>query len=99
MFYLFFSLNIPTINDLTTAPTKSNIDQNDGNITNILSNITPELATVQLMDASGRIISTNMNVTAGQTLTLSTLELASGVYFVKISNDNFSVNKKIVVNN
>ena len=61
--------------------------------------ITPELATVQLMDASGRIISTNMNVTAGQTLTLSTVELASGVYFVKISNDNFSVNKKIVVNN
>ena len=61
--------------------------------------ITPELATVQLMDASGRIISTNMNVTAGQALTLSTVELASGVYFVKISNDNFSVNKKIVVNN
>jgi hypothetical protein len=61
--------------------------------------ITPELATVQLMDASGRIISTNMNVTAGQALTLSTAELASGVYFVKISNDNFSVNKKIVVNN
>ncbi len=61
--------------------------------------ITPELASVQLMDASGRIISTNMNVTAGQALTLSTAELASGVYFVKISNDNFSVNKKIVVNN
>lgn len=61
--------------------------------------ITPELATVQLMDASGRIISTNMNVTAGQALTLSTVELASGVYFVKISNENFSVNKKIVVNN
>jgi hypothetical protein len=51
------------------------------------------------MDASGRIISTNMNVTAGQALTLSTVELASGVYFVKISNENFSVNKKIVVNN
>ena len=61
--------------------------------------ITPELASVQLMDASGRIISTNMNVTAGQALTLSTAELASGVYFVKIRNDNFSVNKKIVVNN
>jgi hypothetical protein len=61
--------------------------------------ITPELATVQLMDAAGRIISTNMNVTAGQALTLSTVELASGVYFVKISNENFSVNKKIVVNN
>jgi hypothetical protein len=61
--------------------------------------ITPELATVQLMDAAGRIISTNMNVTAGQALTLSTVELASGVYFVKISNENFSVNKKIVINN
>lgn len=61
--------------------------------------ISPEVASVQLMDASGRIVSANTNVSAGQALTISTVELASGVYFVKISNDNFSVNKRVVINN
>lgn len=61
--------------------------------------ISPEVASVQLMDASGRIVSVNTNVSAGQAVTISTVDFASGVYFVKISNDNFSVNKRVVINN
>ncbi len=61
--------------------------------------IAPEVAAIQMMDAAGRIVFVNSNVPAGQKLSISTSDLASGVYFVKISNDNFSVTKKVVINN
>ena len=66
--------------------------------TNMVNVIAPEATTIQMMDAAGRVISSSVTVPAGQTHSISTSEFAAGVYFVKISNNNFSVMKKVVVN-
>jgi hypothetical protein len=59
--------------------------------------IAPEATTISMMDADGLVISAPVSVSAGQTHSISTSECAAGVYFVKISNNNFSVMKKVVV--
>jgi hypothetical protein len=66
--------------------------------TNVVNVIAPEATSIQMMDAAGRVISESVSVPAGQTHSISTSEFAAGVYFVKISNNNFSVMKKVVVN-
>ncbi len=65
---------------------------------NMVNVIAPEATTISMMDAAGRVISAPVSVSAGQTHSISTSEFAAGVYFVKISNNNFSVMKKVVVN-
>ncbi|MFM2284648.1 MAG: hypothetical protein RLZZ543_145 [Bacteroidota bacterium] len=59
--------------------------------------IAPVATSIQLMDAAGRVVSSVVSVPAGQAHSISTSEIAAGVYFVKISNDTFSVMKKVVV--
>jgi hypothetical protein len=66
--------------------------------TSVVNVIAPEATSIQMMDAAGRVISESVSVPAGQTHSISTSEFAAGVYFVKISNNNFSVMKKVVVN-
>jgi len=60
--------------------------------------LSPESATIQVLDAAGRLVIGTINAIGGQTQTISTEQLAAGVYFVRISNDNFSVMKKVVLN-
>ena len=59
--------------------------------------LVPETANVQLMDAAGRAIGSSYKAVAGQSTVISTSDLSSGVYFVSVSNDGFSIMKKIVV--
>ena len=59
--------------------------------------LVPETANVQLMDAAGRAIGTSYKAIGGQSLVISTSDLSSGVYFVNVSNEVYSVMKKIVV--
>ena len=59
--------------------------------------LVPEAANVQLMDAAGRAIGASYKAVAGQSTVISTSDLSSGVYFVSVSNDGFSIMKKIVV--
>lgn len=66
--------------------------------TNVVNVIAPEATSIQMMDAAGRVISESVTVPAGQTHSISTSEFAAGIYFVKISNNNFSVMKKVVLN-
>jgi len=60
--------------------------------------LSPENATIQLIDAAGRMINEATSVIAGQSQKITTENLAAGVYFVRISNEHFSVMKKVVVN-
>jgi hypothetical protein len=60
--------------------------------------LSPESATLTVLDVDGRLVSSQINVIGGQTQKVTTENLASGVYFIRIANDNFSVMKKIVIN-
>lgn len=60
--------------------------------------LSPESVTIQVLDAAGRLVIGTINAIGGQTQTISTEQLAAGVYFVRISNDNFSIMKKVVLN-
>ena len=65
--------------------------------TQFVSVLAPEASMIEMMDAAGRIVSASVTVPAGQSHKISTENIASGVYFVRISNDHFSVMKKVVV--
>lgn len=51
-------------------------------------------ATVSLMDASGRIILSNIIIEKGM---INTSTLSAGVYLINISNANFNITRKIII--
>jgi hypothetical protein len=60
--------------------------------------VSPETVNVQVMDINGRVVAPSVRVMAGQTHKIETSDLASGVYFLHITNDNFTAMKKVIVN-
>ena len=63
-----------------------------------LNVIVSEDATIQLMDIEGRIVFYQSNISADQKLEISTDNLKSGIYLVKIFNNDYVSTKKVVVN-
>jgi len=58
----------------------------------------PEKATIQMLDAEGRLVYFKSDATANQKQEINTQELADGVYLIKIYTDSFVVVKKLVIN-
>jgi hypothetical protein len=52
--------------------------------------------TIQIIDAAGKVIE-NKNVVADNTVTISTKEFTAGVYFVRITSDEFETTKVLIV--
>ncbi len=65
--------------------------------TDMLNVIVSEDANVQLLDVSGSEVVANTLVYANQKHEINTANLASGVYMLKVSNNNFVSIKKVVV--
>jgi extracellular elastinolytic metalloproteinase len=59
---------------------------------------TTEKATIELMDAEGRVVYFKSDATANEKHEIDTQNLASGVYMIKIYTDSFVVVKKVVIN-
>jgi len=62
-----------------------------------LSVVVSENAIVQLLDMEGREVLMQTNVNANQSQEINTQSLASGVYLMKVSNENFVSVKKVVI--
>ncbi len=63
----------------------------------MLNVIVSEDANVQLLNMSGSEVVANTLVYANQKHEINTANLASGVYMLKVSNDNFVTIKKVVI--
>lgn len=62
-------------------------------------NINPgENGTVELLDLNGSQVLFRADVDANRLLQINTTGIASGVYMVKLFNDNFVVVKKVIIN-
>jgi hypothetical protein len=66
--------------------------------TDILNVIVSENATVQLLDISGKEVILQTNIAANDNQEINVKNIASGVYLMKIFNNNFVSTKKIVIN-
>ena len=62
-----------------------------------LNVVVSENATVQLLDVEGRVVLIQTNVNANQSQEINTQSLSSGVYLMKVSNENFVSVKKVVI--
>lgn len=63
----------------------------------IINVIVSENATIQLLDVEGRTVLIQTLVNANQNQEINTESLASGVYLMKVSNENFVSMKKVVI--
>ena len=54
-------------------------------------------ATVQLMDVTGKQIIAQTAVMAGEKQEINTESVASGIYLLKVSNNNFVTTKRVVI--
>jgi hypothetical protein len=61
-----------------------------------LNVVVPQDANIQLLDASGKVISF-MTLSANKLQVLGTKDLASGVYMLKVYNDNFVTVRRVVI--
>lgn len=64
----------------------------------VINVLVAEDAKVQLMDMEGRVILFESNVKADEKQEINTADLTSGIYMIKIFNNDFVSMKKVVVN-
>jgi hypothetical protein len=66
--------------------------------TDMLNIHVSERSTIQLFDMSGKVVVEGTIVNANEKQSISTENIAAGIYMMKVSNDNFVTMKKVVVN-
>ncbi|MFK7783166.1 T9SS type A sorting domain-containing protein [Psychroserpens sp.] len=64
----------------------------------IFSNLNYKPTAIELLDISGRVIQLiSSDVDSGNNISLKTINQASGVYFIRVSNDLSSATKKVII--
>jgi hypothetical protein len=66
---------------------------------NVINVLSPERAVVELMDLQGRQVIISTMVNANEKQEINTQKIASGMYMLKVYNDNFVATQRIVIDN
>jgi hypothetical protein len=64
---------------------------------NVINIMAAEDATIQLMDAQGRLVMAESKIYANQKQEFNTQNFANGVYTLKVFNDHFVSSSKVII--
>ncbi len=90
------NMNTVGINNLTSNSKEVSVYPNPTN--GILNIVAIEDCTVQLLDVAGKQVLLQTSINANETQSINVDQFANGVYFLRIFNNNFITNKKVILN-
>ncbi|MBL0341824.1 MAG: T9SS type A sorting domain-containing protein [Bacteroidetes bacterium] len=92
------AVNVQVIGARTALGNESFVNVYPNPATNVMNVVLSENASVELMDASGKVVFGQTNLNAYQKYEINASNLANGVYTLKVYSDSNVSFKKVVVN-